>query len=115
VNEQPGERGDDVVSGVGLDEALEALRAELAAAHARAAGTDLQFPVESVTMELKVAVTRSAGGKAGLRVPVLGAELGGSGSWESASGQTVTLTLGSPVDRNGVPQKVARASDEEKG
>jgi len=98
-----------------LDEALEGLRAQLASAHAKAAGTDLQFPVDSLTVEFKVVVTRSAEGKAGFRVPVVGAELGGSGSWQSEAMQTVTLVLGGPVDRDGVPQRVAGVSDEEKG
>jgi hypothetical protein len=87
----------------------------LAAAHASAAGKDLQFPVDSVSVELKVAVTKVAEGKAGFRVPVVGAELGGSGSRESEAMQTVTLVLGGPVDADGVPQRVSRASDEEKG
>jgi hypothetical protein len=103
------------LGGVSLDEALEALRAQLALAHAKAAGTDLQFPVESVTVELTVAVTRSAEGKAGFRVPMVGAELGGSGSRKAESMQSVTLVLGTPVDRRGVPQRVAGASEVEKG
>lgn len=105
----------EAVLGVSLDDAIEGLRAQLASAHAKAAGTDLQFPVESLTVEFKVAVTRSVEGKAGFRVPVVGAELGGSGSRESEAMQTVTLVLGGPVDRDGVPQRVASASDEEKG
>jgi Trypsin-co-occurring domain 2 len=109
------EGSSEAVVGVGLDEALEGLRAQLASAHVRAAGTDVQFPVESLTVELKVVVTRSAEGRAGFRVPVVGAELGGSGSRASETVQTVTLVLGGPVDRNGVPQRVARVSDEEKG
>jgi hypothetical protein len=104
----------DTTAGVGLDEALEGLRVQLAAAHAKAAGTDVQFPVESLTVEFKVVVTKSAGGKAGFRLPVVGAELGGSGSWESEQIQTVTLVLGGPVNRDGVPQRVARLSDEDK-
>ncbi len=105
----------EAVVGVGLDEALEGLRAELASAHAKAAGTDLQFPVVSLSVEFWGVGTRWAGGKAGFRVPVVGAELGGSGSWASEATQTVTLVLSGPVDRDGVPQRVARVSDEEKG
>jgi Trypsin-co-occurring domain 2 len=101
--------------GIGLDEAIEALREQLAAAHAKAAGADLQFPVESVTVELRVVVTRSLEAKAGLRFSLLGAQLGGSGSRERETGQTVTLVLGGPLNRDGVPQRVARASDEIKG
>jgi hypothetical protein len=99
---------------MGLDDAVEALRDQLATAHARAAGTDLQFPVESVTVELKVTATRSAEGKAGFRVPMAGAELGGSGSRASEAMQTVTLVLGTPVNREGAPQRVSEGSDQEK-
>ena len=105
----------DATVGVGLDEALEGLRAQMASAHAKAAGTDLQFPVESLTVEFKVAVTRSSEGKAGFRVPVVGAELGGSGSRASESVQTVTLVLGPPVDREGKAIKVASRTSERKG
>ena len=56
----------DRSDGIGLAEALELLRAELAAARDKAAGTDVQFPIETLTVELKVGVTRSADGRAGL-------------------------------------------------
>jgi Trypsin-co-occurring domain 2 len=92
-------------SGVRLDDAIEALREQLASAHAKAAGADLQFPVESVTVELRVEVTRELGGKAGFRVPVVDLELGGSGSRRSVGEQTVTLVMAGPVDRDGVPQR----------
>jgi Trypsin-co-occurring domain 2 len=107
--------GDGAPAGVGLDEALAALRADLAAAQVEAAGSDLQFPVQSVTVELTVAVAKSVDGKAGFRVPVLGAELGASGGREAASTQKLTLTLGAPVDAAGRPVKVARAADQDKG
>ena len=107
--------GDDLeLGGVALDEALEGLRQQLAAAHARAAGAELQFPVESVTVELRVAVTRSVDGKAGFRVPLVGAELGGSGSRAAESVQTLTLVLGGPVNEDGVPQRVSSVSAEVK-
>lgn len=51
--------------GDGLADALEALRAELASPHLKAAGTDLQLPIEPVTVELKAVVTKSVDGKAG--------------------------------------------------
>ena len=101
-------------AGVGLDEAIAGLREQLASAHSRAADSDIQFPVESLTVELKVAVTRLVGGKAGFRVPFVGAEIGGEGSRQSDAVQTVTLVLGGPIDRDGRPQRVASASDEEK-
>ena len=100
---------------MGLDEALEALRAELESAWQKAAGKDLQFPVETLTVELKVGVTKRADGKAGFKVPLLGAELGGSGGYDRESMQTITLVLGSPVDRDGKPVKVAASSRDVKG
>lgn len=110
---QPAEA--EKAAGVGLDEALAALRSDLAAAQTEAAGSDLQFPVESVTVELTVAVTKSVDGKAGFRVPVLGAELGASGGREASSTQKLTVTLGPPVDAAGRPVKVTRTSDIAKG
>ena len=97
--------------GIGLDDALEALRAELASAQVKAAGKDLQFPIETLTVELKVGVTRSTDGRAGFRVPFVGAELGGSKGMDRETMQTVTLVLGAPVDAEGNPVKVASASD----
>lgn len=98
--------------GIGLDEALEALRAELASARVKAAGQDLQFPVESLTIELKVGVTRSKEGKAGFHVPLIEAQLGGSVGVDRQALQTVTLVLGAPVGQRGNRVKVASASDE---
>jgi hypothetical protein len=100
--------------GLGLADALEVLRAELALAHTQAAGKDLSFPIEALTVELKVAVTRSRGGKAGFRVPYVGAELGGSVGYDRETLQTVTVVLGAPVDRDGRPVKVARSSQQRK-
>ena len=56
--------------GIGLDDALEALRADLASAQAKAAGKDLQFPIQTLTVELKVGVTWSSGGQGGISCPV---------------------------------------------
>lgn len=98
--------------GVGLDDVLEGLRAELASAQAKAAGADLQFPIETLTVELKVGVTWSGQGKAGFRVPLFGAELGASTGVDRETLQTVTLVLGAPVDRDGRPVKVASVTKE---
>jgi Trypsin-co-occurring domain 2 len=100
--------------GIGLADALEGLRAELASAQAKAAGTDIQFPIETLTVELKVGVTRSAEGKAGFRVPFVGAELGGSAGYDRETLQTVTLVMGAPLDRDGRPVRVAQASQQRK-
>jgi hypothetical protein len=110
-----GVRMEEQPHGVGLDEALEALRAELESARAKAAGHELQFPVTSVTVELKVGVTKSKGGKAGFHVPLIEAELGGSLGVDRQTLQTVTLVLGAPVGPDGGPVKVASAGDKLKG
>jgi hypothetical protein len=102
-------------AGIGLDEALEALRAQLASARMKAAGQDLQFPIESLTVELKVGVTQSKEGKAGFHVPLFEAQLGGSVGVDRETLQTVTLVLGPPVDQRGVPVKVASLRNKRKG
>ncbi|WP_306189618.1 MULTISPECIES: trypco2 family protein [unclassified Streptomyces] len=50
---------------MGLTEAVQAPRAELLAAQRDRSHQDIQFPVQSITIELKVAATRSADGRAG--------------------------------------------------
>jgi Trypsin-co-occurring domain 2 len=98
-------------SGLGLAEAIELLRNELLQARASGAGSDIQLPVESMTVELGVTATRSADGKAGFTVPVVNLNLGGGVSRERGSEQKVTVVFGGPVDRDGQPVKVASASD----
>lgn len=101
--------------GIGLAEAIAALRDELLQARAKGAGSDVQLPVESMTVELTVTATRSAEGRAGFKVPIVDAELGGGGSRQRADEQRVTVVFGSPVDRSGRPVKVANTGDELKG
>ncbi len=91
-----------------LAETVEALRAELARAAAAGAGASFQFPVTGVQLEFHVGVTKAGEGKAGVRFWVV--ELGGSGSYAHEEIQTVTVTLGAPVDQNGDPVKIYRAS-----
>ena len=97
------------VDGLGLAEAIEALRDDLLKARAEGATSDIQLPVESMTVELTVTATRSREGKAGFKVPIVEVELGGGGSRERGTGQTVTVVFGGPVDREGRPVKVAQA------
>ncbi|WP_406083515.1 hypothetical protein OHA01_01960 [Micromonospora zamorensis] len=101
--------------GIGLAEAIAALRDELLQARAKGADHDIQLPVESMTVELTVTATRSAEGKAGFKVPFVEVELGGGSSRQRADEQRVTVIFGSPVDRSGRPVKVANAADELKG
>jgi len=100
--------------GIGLAEAIGALRDALLAARATGGDSDIQLPVESMTVELQVAATRTRDGKAGFAVPVVNVELGGSASWQRETMQTVTVVFGGPVDRDGTPVKVAKASSERK-
>jgi hypothetical protein len=107
------ERGS--VEGLGLAEAIEALRDDLLKARTAGARSEIQLPVESMTVELTVTATREVNGKAGFKVPIVEVELGGGGSRERGTGQTVTVVFGGPVDREGRPVKVAQASSELKG
>jgi hypothetical protein len=109
------ERGVGSADGLGLAEAIELLRDELLRAQAAGAGTDIQLPVESVTVELTVTAARSMDGRAGFTVPLAGLHLGGGGARERGSGQKVTVVFGGPVDRSGSPVKVARSEGERKG
>jgi hypothetical protein len=106
---------DDFAEGVGLAQAIALLRGGLLEARASAGDSDIQLPVESMTVELQVVATRTRDGKAGFAVPFVGAELGGSAGWQRETMQTVTVLFGSPVDRGGRPVKVAQESDERKG
>jgi hypothetical protein len=103
------------VDGLGLAEAIESLRDDLLKARSAGADSEIQLPVESMTVELTVTATRSVDGKAGFKVPIVEVELGGGGSRERGSEQMVTVVFGGPVDREGRPVKVARASSEFKG
>jgi hypothetical protein len=100
---------------IGLAEAIGSLRDDLLTARASGAGQDIQLPVESMTVELQVTATRRADGKAGFKVPIVAAELGGAAGWQREAMQTVTVVFAAPVDREGKPVKVAAAGDEFKG
>ena len=101
--------------GLGLADAIGLLRDELLQARAAGAGSEIQLPVESMTVELTVSATRSVDGKAGFMVPVVNLQLGGGGARERGSEQKVTVVFGGPVDRDGNAVKVAFASDAAKG
>ena len=103
------------VEGLGLAEAIQALRDDLLKARAAGATSDIQLPVESMTVELTITATREVNGKAGFKVPIVEVELGGGGSRERGTGQKVMVVFGGPVDREGRPVKVAQASSELKG
>ena len=102
------------VDGLGLAEAIGLLRNELLEARAAGAGSDIQLPVHSMTVELTVRATRSIDGKAGFKVPFVELEVGGGAGRERGSEQVVTVVFAEPVDRAGNPVKVAEATDEVK-
>ncbi|WP_173054780.1 trypco2 family protein [Phytohabitans houttuyneae] len=95
-----------------MAEAISALRDDLLRARAAGAGAEIQLPIESMTVELTVTATRSADGRAGFKVPLVPVELGGGGSRQRANEQKVTVVFGGPVDRSGLPVKVAGMDDE---
>ena len=103
------------MDGIGLADAIEMLRAEVLAAQSKAAGARAQFPIQTLTVQLKVGLTKLADGKVGFRVPFVGAELGASAGLHQETTQTVTLVLGPPVDQEGRPIQVSEATDEVKG
>lgn len=107
----------DVASGdeLGLAEAIGLLRDELLKARAAGAGSNIQLPVESMTVELTITATRSRDGRAGFTVPVVNVQVGGGGARARGSEQKLVVTFGEPVDRDGNPVKVASASDVLKG
>jgi hypothetical protein len=101
--------------GLELSEAIGILRDELLRARAAGAASEMQLPVESMTVQLQVAATRTRDGKAGFAVPIVNVQLGGSAGWQHEAMQTVTVVFGEPVDREGNPVKIARPSSERKG
>jgi len=107
-------RDDVPVDGLGLADAIALLRDDLLKAQAAGAGSDIQLPVESMTLVLKITATKSKDGKVGFKVPIVELELGVGGSREHASEQTVTVVFGGPVDREGRPVKVMQRSAQPK-
>jgi Trypsin-co-occurring domain 2 len=99
------------VAGLGLADAIALLRDELLKARAAGGRSDIQLPVDSMTVELTVTATRSVDGKAGFTIPFVGLELGGGAGRGHESEHKVTVVFGGPVDREGNPVKVASASD----
>jgi hypothetical protein len=105
------ERDHTSADGLGLAKAIGLLRDELLKARAAGASSEIQLPVESMTVELTVTASKSVDGKAGFIVPVVSLQLGGGGARGRGSEQKVTVVFGGPVDRDGNPVKVASASD----
>jgi hypothetical protein len=105
--------GEDAASagGFGLADAIAVLRDDLLKARADGGRSDIQLPVDSMTVELTVTAAKSRDGRAGFTVPLVGLELGGGAGREQASGHKVTVVFGGPVDREGNPVRVASPAD----
>jgi hypothetical protein len=97
--------------GIGLADAIKMLRTEVLNAHKAAVGSNVQFPVQSMVLELNVVATRSADGKAGFSIPFVNVELGGSTGWQREKTQTVTVTFGTPIDPDGHPVPVGESTN----
>ncbi|MFB7248998.1 trypco2 family protein [Streptomyces populi] len=93
-----------------LSDVLDQIRAELVDAAAQSADQDLQFPVGAVQIELQVGVSRSADGKAGLKLYVFELAAGAAVSHQAV--QKVIVNLEPPVDREGRRIRVAHELDE---
>ena len=106
---------DDGPPGLGLADAIASLRDDLLRARADGAGSDIQLPVESMTVQLTVTASRSVGAKGGFTVPFVGLGLGGDTDRQSGATQLVTIVFGGPLDPEGRPAKIAQRTSERKG
>lgn len=88
---------------IGLAEAIEALRSELAAASAAAQRRGLKFRVEQATVELEVVTERAMDGSVGLKFWVVEANAGSATTRGRTHRVTVALT---PLD-DGAPLMTA--------
>lgn len=75
------------MDGIGLSQAIETLRLELSEAQASGRDGEVRFGLETVDLELSVAVTKDANGKVGWKI----LEAGGSVGTERT--QTIRLSL----------------------
>lgn len=75
------------MDGIGLSQAIETLRQELSDAQASGRDGEVRFALETVDLELSVAVTKDANGKVGWKI----IEAGGSVGTERT--QTIRLSL----------------------
>ena len=95
---------------LGLAETMEALRAELAQAAAEGAAAGVPVPGRRGAAGVPRRGDQVRRGQGGVKFYVV--ELGGSGNYAREEIQTVTVTLGAPVDHHGDPVKIYRGSDQ---
>ncbi|MCC0095277.1 MULTISPECIES: trypco2 family protein [Streptomyces] len=75
-----------------LADLLTSLRSEINRARVDAAGQDVRFKINSIDLELQVAVEKTGEGNAGVRFWVV--SLGGKATAKSAETHTVKIALG---------------------
>ncbi len=78
-------------AGIGLADAVRALRSELTAGMAEAEGQRLQFELDAVEMEFLLDVRKEVGAQAGIRFWVI--SIGATGGVSSGSTHRVKLSL----------------------
>jgi Trypsin-co-occurring domain 2 len=94
---------------LGLAEAIEAIRRELAVAQDQGRGSDVRFTVGAVELEFAVDARRTTGGEASITVLSL-LSLGGKG--EAAKGETHRVKVAlSPLAVDGRPFEVSAAAE----
>ncbi|MBT2442865.1 hypothetical protein J7E93_22710 [Streptomyces sp. ISL-36] len=79
-----------------LADLLTSLRSEISRARLDAVGQDVRFRIDSIDLELQVAVEKTAEANAGVRFWVV--SLGGKGVAKSAETHTVRLSLAAETD-----------------
>jgi hypothetical protein len=95
------------VGNIELATAIGMLRDQLLKAREDGAKSEIQLPVESMTVELTVTATTTAEGKASFVVPIVNVQLGGGGGRERAAEQKITVVFGGPRDRSNRPVPIA--------
>jgi hypothetical protein len=103
------------MDGIGLSDAIDMLRAEIVDAQAKAAQADVHFPIQTLTVEFKVGLTKKGEAKAGFKVPFFGAEVGASGGLSQETTHVVTLALGPPTDSSGKQISITQISKKKLG
>jgi Trypsin-co-occurring domain 2 len=96
---------------LGLAEVLQSLHEELADAVERSAEGDIHFPVDEIELTVQVGVTDEGSGSGGAKFWVL--QLGAELTHSRETIQTVTIRIGSPVDRRGRTIDISRNLDGE--
>ncbi|MEU9156944.1 trypco2 family protein [Streptomyces sp. NPDC048417] len=91
---------------IGLAQAIDSIRTELAQAERDGVGSDWRFTVEQVSVEFSVQFHRAGEGGAGLRLGVVEARLGGAVSRDSV--HRVQIDLKPAPTQSGIERVVGR-------